>query len=144
MTLYRYEMTIPVKVVSALHSGGVDKAPEREYVDEDGRTAQPNEFVRNGLGEAVLPGRSLKGAVRAAFEEHAVALGFADPGGRVDEPALKSLWGGEMRRDIGTGKESLPLRASALTFRTPTCRCGQAPSPSTTRSCGRTGPSPTV
>ena len=50
MTIYRYEMTIPVKVVSALHSGGVDEAPEREYVDEDGRTAQPNEFVRNGLG----------------------------------------------------------------------------------------------
>ena len=64
MTIYRYETTIPVKVVSALHSGGVDEAPEREYVDEDGRTAQPNEFVRNGLGEAVLPGRSIKGAVR--------------------------------------------------------------------------------
>ena len=124
MTIYRYEMTIPVKVVSALHSGGVDKAPEREYVDEDGRTAQPNEFVRNGLGEAVLPGRSLKGAVRAAFEEHAVALGFADPGGRVDEPALKSLWGGELRRNVGASKQqrglgsdaALPLRASALTF----------------------------
>lgn len=124
MTIYRYEMTIPVKVVSALHSGGVDKAPEREYVDEDGRTAQPNEFVRNGLGEAVLPGRSLKGAVRAAFEEHAVALGFADPGGRVDEPALKSLWGGELRRNVGASKQQrglgsdadLPLRASALTF----------------------------
>ena len=124
MTIYRYEMTIPVKVVSALHSGGVDKAPEREYVDEDGRTAQPNEFVRNGLGEAVLPGRSIKGAVRAAFEEHAVALGFADPGGRVDEPALKSLWGGELRRNVGASKQQrglgadadLPLRASALTF----------------------------
>ena len=124
MTIYRYEMTIPVKVVSALHSGGVDKAPEREYVDEDGRTAQPNEFVRNGLGEAVLPGRSLKGAVRAAFEEHAVALGFADRAGEVDEPALKSLWGGELRRNVGASKQQrglgsdadLPLRASALTF----------------------------
>ena len=124
MTIYRYEMTIPVKVVSALHSGGVDKAPEREYVDEDGRTAQPNEFVRNGLGEAVLPGRSLKGAVRAAFEEHAVALGFADRAGGVDESALKSLWGGELRRNVGASKQQrglgsdadLPLRASALTF----------------------------
>lgn len=124
MTIYRYEMTIPVKVVSALHSGGVDEAPEREYVDEDGRTAQPNEFVRNGLGEAVLPGRSLKGAVRAAFEEHAVALGFADRAGGVDESALKSLWGGELRRNVGASKQQrelgsdadLPLRASALTF----------------------------
>ena len=124
MTIYRYETTIPVKVVSALHSGGVDEAPEREYVDEDGRTAQPNEFVRNGLGEAVLPGRSLKGAVRAAFEEHAVALGFADRAGGVDESALKSLWGGELRRNVGASKQQrelgsdadLPLRASALTF----------------------------
>lgn len=124
MTIYRYEMTIPVKVVSALHSGGVDEAPEREYVDEDGRIAQPNEFVRNGLGEAVLPGRSVKGAVRAAFEEHAVALGFADRAGGVDESALKSLWGGELRRNVGASKQQrglgsdadLPLRASALTF----------------------------
>ena len=124
MTIYRYEMTIPVKVVSALHSGGVDEAPEREYVDEDGRIAQPNEFVRNGLGEAVLPGRSIKGAVRAAFEEHAVALGFADRAGGVDESALKSLWGGELRRNVGASKQQrglgsdadLPLRASALTF----------------------------
>lgn len=115
MTIYRYEMTIPVKVVSALHSGGVDEAPEREYVDEDGRTAQPNEFVRNGLGEAVLPGRSIKGAVRAAFEEHAVALGFADRAGGVDESALKSLWGGELRPGLGSDAD-LPLRASALTF----------------------------
>ena len=70
---------------------------------------QPNAFVRNGLGEAILPGRSIKGAIRAAFEEHMNELGFS-------EEELKSLWGGEMRRDIGTGKESLPLRASALTF----------------------------
>ena len=109
MTIYRYDMTIPVRVVSALHSGGVDEAPERPITDEEGRTVQPNAFVRNGLGEAILPGRSIKGAIRAAFEEHMNELGFS-------EEELKSLWGGEMRRDIGTGKESLPLRASALTF----------------------------
>ncbi len=109
MTIYRYDMTIPVRVVSALHSGGVDEAPERPITDEDGRTVQPNAFVRNGLGEAILPGRSIKGAIRAAFEEHMNELGFS-------EEELKSLWGGEMRRDVGTGKESLPLRASALTF----------------------------
>ena len=110
-------MTIPVRVVSALHSGGVDEVPERPITDEDGRTVQPNAFMRNGLGEAILPGRSIKGAIRAAFEEHMDELDF-----RKEE--LKSLWGGEMRRDVGTGKEqrgdgtneSLPLRASALTF----------------------------
>ena len=109
MTIYRYDMTIPVRVVSALHSGGVDEAPERPITDEDGRTVQPNAFVRNGLGEAILPGRSIKGAIRAAFEEHMKELDFS-------EEDLKSLWGGEMRQDVGTGKESLPLRASALTF----------------------------
>ena len=109
MTIYRYELTIPVRVVSALHSGGVDEVPERPITDEDDRTVQPNTFVRNGLGEAILPGRSIKGAIRAAFEEHMDELGFS-------KEELKSLWGGEMRQDVGTGKESLPLRASALTF----------------------------
>ena len=117
MTIYRYELTIPVRVVSALHSGGVDEVPVRPITDEDGRTVQPNAFVRNGLGEAILPGRSIKGAIRAAFEEHMDELGFS-------EEELKSLWGGEMRRDVGTSKpargigtdKSLPLRASALTF----------------------------
>lgn len=117
MTIYRYDMTIPVRVVSALHSGGVDEVPERPITDEDGRTVQPNAFVRNGLGEAILPGRSIKGAIRAAFEEHTDRLDFS-------EEELKSLWGGEMRREVGTRKEqrgggtdeSLPLRASALTF----------------------------
>ena len=117
MTIFRYDMSIPVRVVSALHSGGVDEVPERPITDEDGRTVQPNAFVRNGLGEAILPGRSIKGAIRAAFEEHMDELGFS-------EEELKSLWGGEMRRDVGTSKpargigtdKSLPLRASALTF----------------------------
>ena len=117
MTIYRYDMTIPVRVVSALHSGGVDEVPVRPITDEDGRTVQPNAFVRNGLGEAILPGRSIKGAIRAAFEEHMDELGFS-------EEELKSLWGGEMRRDVGTSKpacgigtdKSLRLRASALTF----------------------------
>ena len=109
MTIYRYDMSIPVRVISALHSSGVDEVPERPITDEDGRTVQPNAFVRNGLGEAILPGRSIKGAIRAAFEEHMKELDFS-------EENLKSLWGGEMRQDVGTGKESLPLRASALTF----------------------------
>lgn len=109
MTIFRYDMSIPVRVVSALHSGGVDEVPERPITDEDGRTVHPNAFVRNGLGEAILPGRSIKGAIRAAFEEHMAVLRFS-------KEELKSLWGGEMRQDVGTGKESLPLRASALTF----------------------------
>lgn len=117
MTIYRYDMTIPVRVASVLHSGGIDSVPERPIADDDGRTAQPNAFARNGLGEAILPGRSIKGVIRAAFEEHAEALGFG-------EEELKRLWGGEMRREVGTSKrkhgteinDPLPLRASALAF----------------------------
>ena len=117
MTIYRYELTIPVRVVSALHSGGVNEVPERPITDEDVRIVQPNAFVRNGLGEAILPGRSIKGAIRAAFEEHMNELRFS-------KEELKSLWGGEMRREVGTPREQrgigteepLPLRASALTF----------------------------
>lgn len=117
MTIYRYDMTIPVRVASVLHSGGIDSVPERPITDDDGRTAQPNAFARNGIGEAILPGRSIKGVIRTAFEEHAKELGFA-----ANE--LKSLWGGEMRREVGTsGKrdgtetgDPLPLRASALAF----------------------------
>ena len=117
MTIFRYDMSIPVRVVSALHSGGIDEVPERPITDEDGRTVQPNAFVRNGLGEAILPGRSIKGAIRAAFEEHMNELDFS-------KEELKSLWGGEMRQEVGTRKkqggdesdESRPLRASALTF----------------------------
>lgn len=117
MTIYRYDMTIPVRVVSALHSGGVDEVPVRPMTDEDGQTVQPNAFVRDGLGEAILPGRSIKGAIRAAFEEHMNELDF-----RKED--LKSLWGGEMRSEVGTRKkqresgtdESRSLRASALTF----------------------------
>ena len=68
MTIYRYDMTILVRVVSALHSGGVDEVPVRPITDEDGRTVQPNAFVRNGLGEAILSGRSIKGAMRPAVD----------------------------------------------------------------------------
>lgn len=117
MTIYRYDMTIPVRVVSVLHSGGIDSVPERPITDDNGRTAQPNAFARNGIGEAILPGRSIKGVIRTAFEEHAEAL-------RFKKEELKRLWGGEMRREVGTSKKKhekenddpLPLRASALAF----------------------------
>lgn len=117
MTINRYDMTIPVRVVSVLHSGGIDSVPERPITDDDGRTAQPNAFARNGIGEAILPGRSIKGVIRTAFEEHAEAL-------RFKKEELKRLWGGEMRREVGTSKKKhekenddpLSLRASALAF----------------------------
>ena len=58
MTFTRYELTIPVELMSELHIGGVDAVPDR---DGEGTVIR---FCRNGLGEPTIPGRSIRGAVR--------------------------------------------------------------------------------
>ena len=60
MTFTRYELTIPVELTSELHIGGVDPVPDR---DGEGTVIR---FNRNGLKEPTIPGRSIRGAVRAA------------------------------------------------------------------------------
>ena len=60
MTFTRYELTIPVELTSELHIGGVDAVPDR---DGEGTVIR---FCRNGLKEPTIPGRSIRGAVRAA------------------------------------------------------------------------------
>ena len=62
MTFTRYELTIPVELTSELHIGGVDAVPER---DGEGTVIR---FCRNGLKEPTIPGRSIRGAVRAACD----------------------------------------------------------------------------
>ena len=62
MTFTRYELTIPVELTSELHIGGVDPVPDR---DGEGTVIG---FCRNGLGEPTIPGRSIRGAVRAACD----------------------------------------------------------------------------
>ena len=122
MTFTRYELTIPVELTSELHIGGVDAVPDR---DGEGTVIR---FCRNGLKEPTIPGRSIKGAVRAACDVARQALEDAgDPatqdGGVFSKASWVSLWGDD---SADTGKsllerrlrrdDSLPIRQSALTF----------------------------
>lgn len=122
MTFTRYELTIPVELTSELHIGGVDEVPER---DGEGTVIR---FCRNGLKEPTIPGRSIRGAVRAACDIARQAMkDTGDPATQNGEAFSKenwiSLWGDDTDY---TGKslldrrlrsdDSLPIRQSALTF----------------------------
>ena len=122
MTFTRYELTIPVELTSELHIGGVDAVPDR---DGEGTLIR---FCRNGLKEPTIPGRSIRGAVRAACDVARQALEeSADPatqdGGAFSKENWISLWGddtdytGKSANDRGLPSDaSLPIRKSALTF----------------------------
>ena len=122
MTFTRYELTIPVELTSELHIGGVDEVPER---DGEGTVIR---FCRNGLDEPTIPGRSIRGAIRAACDVARQALEEAgDPatqdGGAFSKENWISLWGddtdytGKSANDRGLPSDaSLPIRKSALTF----------------------------
>lgn len=122
MTFTRYELTIPVELTSELHIGGVDAVPDR---DGEGTVIR---FCRNGLDEPTIPGRSIKGAVRAACDIARQTMEDAghpttQDGGVFSKASWVSLWGDDADY---TGKslldrrlrsdDSLPIRQSALTF----------------------------
>ncbi len=122
MTFTRYELTISVTLTSELHIGGVDEVPER---DGEGTVIR---FCRNGLGEPTIPGRSIRGAVRAACDIARQTMEDAghpatQDGGAFSQENWISLWGDD---SLDTGKslrdrrlrsdDSLPIRQSALTF----------------------------
>lgn len=112
MTFTRYELTIPVELTSELHIGGVDEVPDR---DGEGTVIR---FNRNGLKEPTIPGRSIRGAVRAAcdllWEERKLK---DDPSGVFSETNWKSLWGDDLTHHEGGSPDDLrPVRRSALTF----------------------------
>ena len=122
MTFTRYELTIPVELTSELHIGGVDEVPER---DGEGTVIR---FCRNGLKEPTIPGRSIRGAVRAACDIARQAMkDTGDPATQNGEAFSKenwiSLWGDDtdytgkslLDRRL-RGDDSLPIRQSALTF----------------------------
>ena len=122
MTFTRYELTIPVELTSELHIGGVDAVPDR---DGKGTVIR---FCRNGLDEPTIPGRSIRGAVRAACDIARQTMEDAghpttQDGGAFSQENWISLWGDD---SLDTGKslrnrrlrsdDSLPIRQSALTF----------------------------
>ena len=122
MTFTRYELTIPIELTSELDIGGVDEVPDR---DGEGTVIR---FNRNGLKEPTIPGRSIRGAVRAACDvAHQALVDAEDPTTRNGEAFSKenwiSLWGddtdytGRSANDRGLPSDaSLPIRKSALTF----------------------------
>ena len=122
MTFTRYELTIPVELTSELHIGGVDEVPDR---DGEGTLIR---FCRNGLKEPTIPGRSIRGAVRAACDVARQTMEDAghpatQDGGAFSKKNWISLWGdnsldtGKSIRDRGLrSDDSLPIRQSALTF----------------------------
>lgn len=122
MTFTRYELTIPVTLTSELHIGGVDEVPDR---DGEGTVIR---FCRNGLKEPTIPGRSIRGAVRAACDIARQTMEdtghpATQDGGVFSKASWVSLWGDDTDY---TGKslldrrlrsdDSLPIRQSALTF----------------------------
>lgn len=122
MTFTRYELTIPIELTSELHIGGVDPVPDR---DGEGTVIR---FNHNGHKEPTIPGRTIRGAVRAACDVARQALEDAgDPatqdGGVFSKASWVSLWGDD---SADTGKslldrclrrdDFLPIRRSALTF----------------------------
>ncbi|RLP08359.1 RAMP superfamily CRISPR-associated protein [Propionibacterium australiense] len=63
----RYELTVHLVTRSPLHSGGVDVPVDRSRSGSD-REAEPRCFARDGHGNPIITGRSVKGALRAACE----------------------------------------------------------------------------
>lgn len=122
MTFTRYELTIPIELTSELHIGGVDPVPDR---NGEGTVIR---FNRNGLKEPMIPGRSIRGAVRAACDVARQALketgdAATQDGGVFSKATWVSLWGddsdytGKSANDRGLQSDaSLPIRKSALTF----------------------------
>ena len=116
MTFTRYELTIPVELTSELHIGGVDPVPDR---DGEGTVIR---FNRNGLKEPTIPGRSIRGAVRAACnalreERKSEDDPLAADDGIFSDSNWESLWGDDLAHHEGDSHDDvLPVRRSALTF----------------------------
>ena len=116
MTFTRYELTIPVELTSELHIGGVDEVPERD------RKGNVIRFCRNGRKEPTIPGRSIRGAVRAACnalreERKSEDDPLAADDGIFSDSNWESLWGDDLAHHEGDSHDDvLPVRRSALTF----------------------------
>lgn len=112
MTFTRYELTIPVELTSEIHIGGVDAVPDR---DGEGTVIR---FNRNGLKEPTIPGRSIRGAVRAAcnvlWEERKLKDNpLAAGNGIFSDSNWESLWGDNLAHHEGNSLMMCSLFAEA-------------------------------
>lgn len=103
MSITRYQLDLALTTCSPLHSGGAEynvdrstlhKKPDAETAEAEPRQTEPRRFARDGANRPVLTGRSVKGALRAAWME---AYGQDPAHGGAEESPLLALWGGEDR-----------------------------------------------
>lgn len=125
MSLTRYRLDVVLVTTSPIHSGGPEEEVDRrpKAIGNDDRKAVPQLFARNASGTPVLTGRSVKGALRAAFFE-ALDRNLVTCPEILNPRRLKALWGKgpqdkEQDNEEASGKDdALSSWASALTFET--------------------------
>lgn len=129
MSLTRYRLDVVLVTTSPIHSGGPEQEVDRrpKAIGNDDRKAVPQLFARNASGTPVLTGRSVKGALRAAFFEALDRNLVEDPeisNSQRLKDRLKALWGKgpqdeKQDNEKARGKDDAPSSwASALTFET--------------------------
>jgi hypothetical protein avisC_11510 len=125
MSLTRYRLDVVLVTTSPIHSGGPEEEVDRrpKAIGNDERKAVPQQFARNASGTPVLTGRSVKGALRAAFFEALDRKLVTCP--EIRNPQrLQALWGKgpqdkEQDNEEARGEDDAPSGwASALTFET--------------------------
>ena len=125
MSLTRYRLDVVLVTTSPIHSGGPEEEVDRrpKAIGNDERKAVPQQFARNASGTPVLTGRSVKGALRAAFFEALDRKLVTCP--EIRNPQrLQALWGKgpqdkEQDNEEVRGEDDAPSGwASALTFET--------------------------
>ena len=94
MSITRYELNLVLCTDSPLHSGGAEYTVDRSRPSDDAEDAPERQTERRDLahdasGRPVLSGRSVKGALRAAWTE---AYGRDE-----DHKAVRALWGDQDR-----------------------------------------------
>ena len=116
MSLTRYRLDVVLVTTSPIHSGGPEEEVDRtpKAIGNDERKAVPQRFARNASGTPVLTGRSVKGALRAAFFE-ALDRNLVEGQEIPNRQRLKDLWG---REEAKGGDDAPSGWASALTFET--------------------------
>lgn len=129
MSPTRYRLDVVLVTTSPIHSGGPEEEVDRrpKAIGNDERKAVPQLFARNASGTPVLTGRSVKGALRAAFFEALDRNLVEDPeisNSQRLKDRLKALWGKgpqdeKQDNEKARGKDDAPSSwASALTFET--------------------------
>lgn len=130
MSLTRYRLDVVLVTTSPIHSGGPEEEVDRrsKAIGNDDRKAVPQQFARNASGTPVLTGRSVKGALRAAFFE-ALDRKLVTCPEILNPQRLKDPWGKgpedkEQDNEEARGEDDAPSGwASALTFETVSLEC---------------------